>query len=79
MGKICPKCNKRTSDIEQHCSICGTALEDDKDLNCLMGLGRQIADCLQRSFHPHTTVVIEADSIRVEETMTREIIEYAVD
>ena len=48
-------------------------------INELMKLSGAVADYLQHNFHPHTTVVIEVDSIRVEETMAAEIIEYAPD
>lgn len=48
-------------------------------INELMRLSKAVADYLQRNFHPHTTVVIEVESIRVEETLAAEAIEYALD
>lgn len=42
----------------------------------LIDLSRNVADYLQKNFHPHTTVIIEVDSIRVEETLASEVIEY---
>lgn len=45
----------------------------------LIRLSKAVADYLQRNFHPHTTVVIEVESIRVEETLAAEAIEYALD
>ena len=45
----------------------------------LMNLYRQVVEYLQKNFHPHTTVVIEVDGIRVEETLAANVIEYAVD
>ena len=40
---------------------------------------KPIAEKLQKNFHPHTTIVIEVDQIRVEETVQGEVIEYALD
>ena len=45
----------------------------------LLRLSRKVADYLQENFHPHTTVVIEVDSIRVDETLAAQVTEYAVD
>lgn len=45
----------------------------------LIKTSKQVVELLQKNFHPHTTVVIEVDSIRVEETVEARIIEYAVD
>ena len=45
----------------------------------LMEMSRRVAHYLQRNFHPHTTVIIEVDSIRVEETLSANAIEYALD
>lgn len=45
----------------------------------LLRLSRKVADYLQENFHPNTTVVIEVDSIRVEETLAAQVTEYAVD
>ena len=45
----------------------------------LIEISKDIATYLQNNFHPHTTVVIEVDNIRVEETVAAEIIEYALD
>lgn len=42
----------------------------------LMELSSNVAKYLQENFHPHTTVVIEVDSIRVEETKALKPIEY---
>ena len=50
---------------------------DDK-MKVLLELSSHVVDYLQKNFHPHTTVVIEVDSIRVEETLTSVIKEYAV-
>lgn len=51
---------------------------DDKQKK-LLELSQIVAEYLQKNFHPHTTVVIEIDSIRVEETLAFTPIEYAVD
>lgn len=48
-------------------------------INEVMKLSEAVADYLQRNFHPHTTVVIEVDGIRVEETLAAKPIEYAPD
>ena len=48
-------------------------------ITTLIDLSKRVADYLQKHFHPHTTVVIETDSIRVEETLAAKAIEYAVD
>ena len=45
----------------------------------LIAASEKVAEILQRNFHPHTTVVIEVDSIRVEETLASKVIEYDVD
>ena len=42
----------------------------------LLALSQSVAEYLQQNFHPHTTVVIEVDSIRVEETLAGKVIEY---
>lgn len=52
---------------------------DKEKLNELIKISKDVAAYLQNNFHPHTTVVIEVDSIRVEETAAAEIIEYALD
>ncbi len=54
-------------------------VKDDNKLKTLLSLSGCVADYLQRNFHPHTTVVIEVDSIRVEELLTAKVIEYAPD
>ena len=41
----------------------------DERLNNLFELSDPIMKYLQENFHPHTTVVIEWNSIRVEETL----------
>ena len=41
----------------------------DERLNNLFELSDPIVKYLQENFHPHTTVVIEWNSIRVEETL----------
>ena len=53
--------------------------EKEGKINELMKLSEAVADYLQHNFHPHTTVVIEVDRIRVEETLTARTIEYAPD
>lgn len=45
----------------------------------LIHLSTIVADYLQKNFHPHTSVIIEVDSIRVEETLAAKPIEYAAD
>ncbi len=45
----------------------------------LIDLSFPVSKFLQKNFHPHTTVVIEVDGIRVEETLAGEIIEYEPD
>lgn len=45
-------------------------------LDRLLTLSSQVADYLQKNFHPNTTVVIEVDGIRVEETLVDKVIEY---
>lgn len=55
-----------------------TLKEKDK-IKELVRLSKAVADYLQRNFHPHTTVVIEVDGIRVEETLAAEPIEYVSD
>lgn len=42
----------------------------------LMEMCVLIAKKLQKEFHPHVTVVIEDDYIRVKETMAGKVIEY---
>lgn len=51
---------------------------ENAKLDELMRASKMVVDILQRNFHPHTTVLIETDSIRVEETLAQEVIEYAV-
>ena len=53
--------------------------EKQTKINELMKLSEVVSDYLQKNFHPHTTVMIEADSIRVEETLIAMVIEYAPD
>lgn len=45
----------------------------------LTKLCEPIARYIQHHFHPHTTVVIECDRIRVEESLAEELIEYEID
>lgn len=45
----------------------------------LITLCGPVVEYLQNNFHPHTTVVIEVDSIRVEETLVGKVIEYERD
>lgn len=52
---------------------------DSEKIKQLIEISKDVALYLQRNFHPHTTVVIEVDSIRVEETAAAEIIEYELD
>ena len=54
-------------------------MSKEEKIKQLMELSEKVSDFLQNNFHPHTTVVIEVDSIRVEETLTARFIEYAVD
>ena len=42
----------------------------------LIEISKPVAEFLQKNFHPHTTVVVEVDGIRVEETLTAEFIKY---
>lgn len=51
--------------------------EKENKIDELVKLSEAVACYLQRNFHPHTTVVIEVDSIRVEETLAGRVIEYA--
>lgn len=53
--------------------------EKEGKINELMRLSKAVSDYLQRNFHPHTTVVIEVERIRVEETLATQTIEYAPD
>lgn len=45
----------------------------------LMEMSEGIVEYLQENFNPHTTVVIECDGIRIEETLAAMPKEYAVD
>lgn len=45
----------------------------------LLELSREVAEYLQKNFHPNTTVIIEVNSIRVEENVMQMPIEYAPD
>lgn len=56
-----------------------TKMEKAKKIENLLTISQYVADYLQKNFHPHTTVVIEVDSIRVEETLAGKIIEYERD
>ena len=53
--------------------------EKTERIDKIFELSAVVADYIQKNFHPHTSVVIEADSIRVEETVTAKAIEYALD
>lgn len=48
-------------------------------VDTLIEKSREIVAYLQENFHPHTTVIIEVDSIRVEETLAARVIEYEQD
>lgn len=48
-------------------------------INALMNMCEPVVEYLQNNFHPHTTVIIEADGIRVEENLATRPIAYAVD
>ena len=50
----------------------------EKRMENLIEESKRIVELLQQNFHPHTTVIIEADSIRVEETIAAELIQYDV-
>ena len=50
----------------------------EKRMENLIEESKRIVELLQQNFHPHTTVIIEADSIRVEETIVAELIQYDV-
>lgn len=52
---------------------------EEERMENLIEASRQVVEILQKNFHPHTTVVIEVDRIRVEETVEARVIEYAVD
>ena len=56
----------------------GSEKEGEK-VEKLLELANPVVDYLQRNFHPHTTIVIEVDSIRVEETLAAKVIEYGLD
>ena len=56
-----------------------TIMEQNEKLEKLFALCAPAVEYLQQNFHPHTTVVIEVDGIRVEETLATKVIEYAVD
>jgi len=51
----------------------------DEKLNKLFELSNPIVEYLQKNFHPHTSVVIEWDGIRVEETLATVVKECVVD
>lgn len=51
----------------------------EKRMENLIEESKRIVELLQQNFHLHTTVIIEADSIRVEETIAAELIQYDVD
>ena len=57
----------------------GRGTEMEKRMENLIEESKRIVELLQQNFHPHTTVIIEADSIRVEETIAAELIQYDVD
>lgn len=50
----------------------GNGAKTDK----LFEMSKMIALYLQKNFHPNTTVVIECDRIRVEETYSERLIEF---
>lgn len=52
---------------------------EEERMENLIEASRQVVEILQKNFHPHTTVVIEVERIRVEETVEARVIEYAVD
>lgn len=54
-------------------------LEKERKIEQLLSLSEKVVDYLQKNFHPHTTVIIEVDGIRVEENLVLRPIEYAVD
>lgn len=45
----------------------------------LLELSREVAEYLQKNFHPNTMVIIEVNSIRVEENAIQVPIEYEPD
>ena len=45
----------------------------------LLKLSKEVAEYLQKNFHPNTTVIIEVNSIRVEENTIQVPIEYELD
>ena len=54
-------------------------IKEQEKMDELLKLSNHVAEYLQKNFHPHTTVVIEVDRTRVEETVTAKTIEYALD
>lgn len=54
-------------------------MDKNDRIKTLMELSLPVSEYLQKNFHPHTTVVIEVDSIRVEETLAGKVIEYEPD
>ena len=67
--------NKRVEEI-----IMGASkLEKERKIEQVLSLSEKVSDYLQKNFHPHTTVIIEVDGIRVEENLASRPIEYAVD
>lgn len=77
---ICPRC-KRLFDLNsRYCSRCGLELVDMSEregkIDNLMTLCADAIEYLQNNFHPHTTVIMEVDGIRVEEALASRVIEY---
>lgn len=54
-------------------------MDQKEKLEKLFDLCAPAVEYLQQNFHPHTTIVIEVEGIRVEETLAAKVIEYAVD
>ena len=54
-------------------------MENEEKINTIIKLSEAVAEYLQNNFHPHTSVLIEVDSIRVEETLAGKVIEYERD
>ena len=57
----------------------GEKMMEPEKTEALMEMCVPIAKKLQKEFHPHVTVVIEDDYIRVEETIAGKVIEYEMD
>lgn len=53
-------------------------MTEEEKIENLISLSEQVLKYLQDNFHPHITVVIEVDNIRVEEMITQRVKEYAV-